>query len=121
RQGLRHPDAHFLLHVPSMSEIPAVRVDLSGVRRRLDGAQGRTYWKSLEELAATPQFLDFLHREFPSQASEFADPKGRREFLTLMGASLALAGLTGCTKQPEEKIVPYVQPPEQAVPGKPLF
>ena len=52
-----------------MSEVPAVRVDLSGVRRRLDGAQGRTYWKSLEELAATPEFLDFLHREFPSQAS----------------------------------------------------
>ena len=104
-----------------MSETPAVRVDLSGVRRRLDGAQGRTYWKSLEELAGTPEFLDFLHREFPSQASEFDDPKGRREFLTLMGASLALAGLTGCTKQPEEKIVPYVQPPEHAVPGKPLF
>ena len=104
-----------------MSEVPAVRVDLSGVRRRLDGAQGRTYWKSLEELAGTPEFLDFLHREFPSQASEFTDPKGRREFLTLMGASLALAGLTACTKQPEEKIVPYVQPPEQAVPGKPLF
>jgi molybdopterin-containing oxidoreductase family iron-sulfur binding subunit len=102
-------------------EVPAVRVDLSGVRRRLDGAQGRTYWKSLEELAGTPEFLEFLHREFPSQASEFDDPKGRREFLTLMGASLALAGLTGCTKQPEEKIVPYVQAPEQAIPGKPLF
>jgi MoCo/4Fe-4S cofactor protein with predicted Tat translocation signal len=102
-------------------DTPAVKVDLSGVRRRLDGAQGRTYWKSLEELAQTPEFLEFLHREFPSQASEFDDPKGRREFLTLMGASLALAGLTGCTKQPEEKIVPYVQPPEHAVPGKPLF
>ncbi len=99
----------------------AVRVDLSGVRRRLDGTQGRTYWKSLEELAQTPEFLEFLHREFPSQASELTDPKGRREFLTLMGASLALAGLTGCTKQPEEKIVPYVQAPEQVVPGKPLF
>ncbi|HET6900389.1 MAG TPA: TAT-variant-translocated molybdopterin oxidoreductase, partial [Vicinamibacteria bacterium] len=102
-------------------DVPAVRVDLSGVRRRLDGTQGRTYWKSLEELAGTPEFLDFLHREFPSQASELTDPKGRREFLTLMGASLALAGLTGCTKQPDEKIVPYVQPPEQAIPGKPLF
>jgi MoCo/4Fe-4S cofactor protein with predicted Tat translocation signal len=97
------------------------RVDLSGLRRRLDGTQGRTYWKSLEELARTPEFLDFLHREFPAQASELSDPRGRREFLTLMGASLALAGLTGCTKQPEEKIVPYVQAPEQAVPGRPLF
>jgi molybdopterin-containing oxidoreductase family iron-sulfur binding subunit len=102
-------------------EVPAVRVDLSGVRRRLDGAQGRTYWKSLEELAQTPEFLEFLHREFPEQASELTDPRGRREFLTVMGASLALAGLVGCTKQPEEKIVPYVQPPEQVIPGKPLF
>jgi hypothetical protein len=46
-------------------EVPAVRVDLSGVRRRLDGAQGRIYWKSLEDLAQTPEFLEFLHREFP--------------------------------------------------------
>ena len=99
----------------------AVRVELSGVRRRLDGTQGRTYWKSLEELAQTPEFLEFLHREFPQQADEFTDPKGRRQFLNLMGASLALAGLTGCTKQPEEKIVPYATAPEHAVPGKPLF
>jgi MoCo/4Fe-4S cofactor protein with predicted Tat translocation signal len=104
-----------------MSEVPAVRVDLSGVRRRLDGAQGRTYWKSLDELAQTPEFLEFLHREFPEQASELDDPRGRREFLTVMGASLALAGLVGCTKQPEEKIVPYVQSPEHSIPGKPLF
>ena len=53
-----------------MSDQPAVRVDLTGVRRRLDGTQGRTYWKSLEELARTPEFLEFLHREFPQQASE---------------------------------------------------
>ena len=104
-----------------LREVPAVRVDLSGVRRRLDGTQGRTYWKSLDELAQTPEFLDFLHREFPEQASELDDPRGRREFLTVMGASLALAGLVGCTKQPEEKIVPYVQSPEHAIPGQPLF
>ncbi len=102
-------------------DIPSVRVDLAGVRRRLSGASGRVYWKSLEELAETPGFLEFLHREFPQNASELTDPKGRREFMTVMGASLALAGLVGCTKQPEEKIVPYVQMPEQVVPGKPLF
>ena len=51
----------------------------------------------------------------------FEDPKGRREFMTLMGASLALAGLTACTKQPEEKILPYVRQPEQLVLGRPLF
>jgi molybdopterin-containing oxidoreductase family iron-sulfur binding subunit len=96
-------------------------IDLTGLRRRLAESTGRTYWKSLEELARTPQFLEFLHREFPEQASTFDDPEGRRGFLKMMGASLALAGLTACTRQPEEKIVPYVKPPEDVVPGRPLF
>ena len=38
-----------------------------------------------------------------------------------MGASLALAGLTACTRQPTEHIVPYVRQPEELVPGRPLF
>jgi MoCo/4Fe-4S cofactor protein with predicted Tat translocation signal len=79
------------------------------------------YWRSLEELAGTEQFQQWLHREFPEQASEFTDPVGRRQFLRLMGASLALAGVTACTKQPAEAIIPYVRPPESFVPGKPLF
>jgi molybdopterin-containing oxidoreductase family iron-sulfur binding subunit len=96
-------------------------LELSGLRRRLADSTGRIYWKSLEELARAPQFLEFLHREFPEQAATFDDPDGRRGFLKMMGASLALAGLTGCTRQPEEKIVPYVKPPEEVVPGRPLF
>ncbi|HEX6739307.1 MAG TPA: TAT-variant-translocated molybdopterin oxidoreductase, partial [Vicinamibacteria bacterium] len=91
------------------------------LQRRPGGTAGRRWWKSLEELAETPQFREFVHREFPEQASEFDDPEGRRQFLKVMGASLALAGLTGCTRQPEEKVVPYVRQPEQVVPGKPLF
>jgi molybdopterin-containing oxidoreductase family iron-sulfur binding subunit len=102
-------------------EVPVVRIDLASVRRRVDGARGRRYWKSLEELADTPGFQEFLHREFPENASEWTDPSGRREFLKVMGASMALAGLTACTRQPTEKIVPYVKPPEQVVPGRPLF
>ncbi len=97
------------------------RLDLAAIRARLAGTQGKTYWRSLEELAETEEFREFLHREFPRQASEWADPVGRREFLILMGASLALAGLNACTGQPDEKIVPYVRAPEQIVPGKPLF
>ncbi|HEY7515776.1 MAG TPA: TAT-variant-translocated molybdopterin oxidoreductase, partial [Vicinamibacteria bacterium] len=104
-----------------MTHDPYTPVELAGVRRRLDGVSGRRYWKSLEELAESPGFLEFLHREFPQQASTFDDPRGRREFLTLMGASLALAGLTACTKQPAEKILPYVKQPEDVVPGRPLF
>ncbi|HEX6465298.1 MAG TPA: TAT-variant-translocated molybdopterin oxidoreductase, partial [Vicinamibacterales bacterium] len=82
---------------------------------------GRLYWRSLGELADTPEFRERLHREFPEQASEWNDPKGRRQFLKLMSASLALAGVTGCTKQPPEKIIPYVRQPEELIPGRPLF
>ena len=45
----------------------------------------------------------------------------RRELLKVMAASAAFAGLTGCTKLPTQKIVPYVRQPEQIIPGKPLF
>ena len=94
---------------------------LSTVRARLEKSQGRQYWRSLEELAETENFQDFLHNEFPQQFAVWRDTVNRRELLKLMGASLALAGLSGCTRQPTEKIVPYVRAPEQIVPGKPLF
>ncbi len=96
-------------------------LDLASVRARLQGARGKDYWRSLEEVAETPEFAEFLHREFPDQASEWLDPVTRRSFLRLMGASLAMAGISGCITQPLETIVPYVQAPEQLVPGKPLF
>jgi Fe-S-cluster-containing dehydrogenase component len=62
-----------------------------------------------------------VKREFPAQASEWLDPVGRRNFLKLMGASMALAGATACTRQPDEMIVPYVRQPEEVIPGKALF
>ncbi len=83
---------------------------------------GKAYWRSLEEFAETLEFEQYLHREFPENASEWNDPVGRRKFLKLMGASLALAGLsTACSVQPTEKIVPYIKQPEDLIPGKPLF
>jgi molybdopterin-containing oxidoreductase family iron-sulfur binding subunit len=96
-------------------------IDLTAIRARLAGDAGRTWWRGLEELADTDEFRELLHREFPEGASELDDPAGRREFLKLMGASLALAGVAGCTRQPAEHIVPYVKAPEEIVPGKPLF
>ncbi len=96
-------------------------LDLESIRKRLDGAKGRDYWRSLEEIASTDGFQDFLHREFPRQASEWEDGEGRRDFLKLMTASLALAGLGACTKQPTEFIMPYVTQPETLIPGKPQF
>jgi molybdopterin-containing oxidoreductase family iron-sulfur binding subunit len=96
-------------------------MDFAAIRSRLAATDGRLYWRSLGELADTPQFREYLHREFPEQASQWNDPKGRRQFLKLMSASLALAGVGACTKQPPEKIIPYVRQPENMVPGKPLF
>src|SRR5436190_3467455 len=98
-------------------------IDLKGVRARLQQQQqgSAQVWRSLDEVAETPEFKDYLHREFPSNASEWLDPVGRRGFLKLMSASMALAGVTACTVQPEELIVPYVRQPEEEIPGKPLF
>ncbi len=99
--------------------------DLARVRARLQSAGGREYWRNLEELAATPEFRDLVEREFPRQAIGWAEDEdrveGRRNFLKLMGASLALAGLTACTRQPTEHIMPYVRQPEELIPGRPLF
>ena len=78
-------------------------------------------WRSLEELAGTPEFTEQLHREFPRHAAQWDSGCDRRQFLTVAGASLGLAGLTACTKQPSEKIVPYVRQPEEIVPGEPLY
>src|SRR5499426_3463752 len=97
------------------------RNDLVALRGRLETTRGREYWRSLESLAATPEFKEFLHREFHQNASEWLDPVGRRSFLKLMGASLALAGVSACTRQPNEEIIPYVRQPEEEIPGKPLF
>ena len=80
-----------------------------------------SFWRTLDELADDPAFQERLYNEFPSQIEAITDPVARRTFLKLMGASLALAGVTACTRQPAEKIVPYVRQPEELVPGRPLF
>jgi MoCo/4Fe-4S cofactor protein with predicted Tat translocation signal len=96
-------------------------VDLASLRARLAATTGRRYWRSLEELADSEEFLELLHKEFPRQAAPLLADLDRRQFLKLMGASLALAGLAGCTRQPTETIVPYVRMPEGIVPGQPLY
>jgi molybdopterin-containing oxidoreductase family iron-sulfur binding subunit len=96
--------------------------DLTELRARMRGTGGKQYWRSLEALADTPDFQAYLHREFPENATEWLDPVGRRSFLKLMSASLALAGVgAACTVQPTELIVPYVRQPEETIPGKPLY
>jgi len=95
--------------------------DLAAIRARVRGTGGKQYWRSLEALADTPEFQEYLHREFPENATEWIDPVGRRSFLKLMSASLALAGVSACTVQPEELIVPYIRQPEELIPGRPMF
>jgi MoCo/4Fe-4S cofactor protein with predicted Tat translocation signal len=86
-----------------------------------NGQSGVNHWRSLEHLAETEEFREFLHREFPAGASEMLESTDRRQFLKVMGASMALAGLgiAGCRRWPEEKIVPHAHRPEHRDPGVP--
>src|SRR6202158_3639452 len=97
------------------------KLDLKAVRAQIAETKGPEYWRSLEELAGSSEFQEMMHREFPKGASEWLDAVSRRGFLKLMGASMALAGMTACTKQPLEPVVPYVRQPEEIVPGRPMF
>jgi molybdopterin-containing oxidoreductase family iron-sulfur binding subunit len=97
--------------------------DLDAVRRRLGTMRGKNYWRCLEELADSAGFAEVVRREYPAWSPDWSDPITRRRFLTLMGASLALAGAAGCSMSPapQAKIVPFVRQPEDITPGKPLF
>jgi molybdopterin-containing oxidoreductase family iron-sulfur binding subunit len=97
------------------------QLDLATAKAQIEETTGPEYWRSLEELAGSAEFQEMLHREFPKGASEWLDDFSRRGFLKAMGASLALAGLTGCTRMPITEIVPYVRQPENVVPGRPMF
>ncbi len=95
--------------------------DLKKIQALFDQDAAPAMWGSLDELAETDQFRKFLDDEYPDRTPDWLDPAKRRTFLKLMAASLGLAGLAACTKQPKELIVPYVRQPEEFVPGKPLF
>jgi molybdopterin-containing oxidoreductase family iron-sulfur binding subunit len=94
---------------------------MDDARTRLRSARGPAYWRTLEELADTPAFRELVEREFPEQAASWTDPVSRRQVLTLMGASLALAGAAGCSRPMPDTWVPPTRRPEQITPGKPLF
>src|SRR6266513_240618 len=88
-----------------------------------ESSTGKRYWRSLDELSDTPEFREWLEREFPNGASQLEDDEwSRRSFVKLMGASMALAGvgLTSC-RRPEMHLVPFTKSAEWTIPGKPLF
>src|SRR3984957_19993294 len=91
---------------------------LGTARAELDSAAG---WQGLDKVATQPGFDRRVEQEFPAEAHEWVDPVSRRGFMKLMGASLAMAGLAGCTKQPDEPIYPYVKAPEDLILGKPNY
>ena len=86
--------------------------------RALSGPQ---YWRSLDELAATPGFQDRMAREFPEGADSL-NGVDRRRFMKIMAASFALGGLglAGC-RRPEKFILPYGKSVEGVIPGLPLY
>ena len=85
-----------------------------------DRNSGLRHWRSLDELDALVEPDAPAEPEFPIEADIWPEDLGRRQFMQVMGASLALAGAAGCVVQPQEKIVPYVRSPEEIVPGRPL-
>lgn len=97
----------------------AVRDIMESRGRRTDGRYVRSYEESLNPLA----YEDAAEEAFPAVTSdaEILDAVERRDFFKIAGAGMALAGLTACTKQPIEKIIPYGNAPEEIIPGKPLF
>lgn len=97
------------------------KLDLASIRAKLNRTRGQEYWRSLDEIAETNEFQQMLHREFPPGASEWWDGLSRRSFLRMAAATMALSGLTACTKQPTREIYPYVKQPEQLVLGEPLY
>jgi MoCo/4Fe-4S cofactor protein with predicted Tat translocation signal len=82
-------------------------------------AEKRPMWRSLDDLAGDSAYRELVQREFPSYADEMLAPS-RRDFLRLMGASVALAGMTACRRWPSENIVPFAHRPEGYVPGNTL-
>jgi molybdopterin-containing oxidoreductase family iron-sulfur binding subunit len=96
----------------------------SNLNNSTPATTGRRYWRSQEELADTPEFKQWLEREFPEGASELTDPVSRRHFVKIMSASMMLAGLgvlgSGC-RRPEEKLEPFGQQPTDYIYGKPEF
>ncbi len=99
-------------------------LDLAGLRAGAEKAEGKKFWRGLDELAKTDKYRESLECEFlkpVAEAESETSSVSRRDMLKLMAASAGLAGLTACTRMPVERIVPYVNPPEEFEPGKPLF
>ena len=104
-----------------ISASSAAKPNFASLRDKILSLNGKEYWRSLEEHADTPEFREFISEEYPHEIEEWDSSLSRRNFVKVMGASLALAGLSGCVIQPNEQIVPYVRSIEGMLPGKANF
>ena len=80
----------------------------------------KVYWKSIQDKKNSNSLNSFIENEFPNGTVELAETMSRKKFLSLMWASMAMAGLVGCRK-PVQKILPYIQAPEEIIPGIPNY
>ncbi len=79
---------------------------------------GPEYWRSLDQLADTPEFRTWVEREFPDDAAAVLDGNSRRTMLKIMAASFGLAGLAACSR-PEYRLAPQARGREDYIPGAP--
>lgn len=100
---------------------PESKQNFALLRDKILSQNGKEYWRSVEEFVDAPEFEEFVAREYPHEVEEWDNSLSRRNFVKVMGASLAFTGLTGCVIQPAEKIVPYVQSPDGMLPGVPNY
>ncbi|HZI11205.1 MAG TPA: TAT-variant-translocated molybdopterin oxidoreductase, partial [Myxococcus sp.] len=127
--GAPSQDAPSSFALPVVSDRPAAPTDTVGEALEHAAANavstepgyGKTYWRSLEEKLGTPEYLEDTRPEFPTGADLPPSGFARREFMQLLGASLALAGATACSTRPQdERILPYTKTPPEVSPGNPL-
>ncbi len=96
-------------------------VELVSIRSQPEEARARKFWKDVGRLGETEPYKRYLASAFRRDGEKERGGISRRDMFRLLGASAALAGTTACTKLPLEKIVPYVNPPEEFKPDTPLF
>ena len=92
------------------------QLSLKNIGSELLGPNRKSYWRSLDQLAQTDEFNQWVEDEFPNRGSLLNID--RRDFVKLMGASMLMASLAGCRSLPQEKIIPYVKMPEGLVTGQ---
>lgn len=72
----------------------------------------KVYWKGIEQLANSPEFVKNAHSEFAQSGPEQEEDPGhsRRDFLKMMGFGMAAVSLAAC-EAPIRKAIPYVNKP----------